>query len=837
MRIKGLKKFITVITTLAVSTGALGLFVSGGTRVNKLIAPSNQIKLTNPDQVKNMVDRHDNYNGERILTIDDKPNLLSNIYRNGKKLTVLEIVPFEAVSSFQMNANPQKFIDYWDYTFNEGDGFSQIGFNKTINASGAEYAAEIYDGNGNLVKKVQNYNAKDTATYTDNVYEWINMKFIGGRQIQLDWGGAISDISKHTLSDGSVRYTNTWDGAPGGTVKTETVKGYHIIYLDNNQQDLCPVDYPFSGYVVEHYTIGLNGRYSIADNEHKFTVTLTRYYDGREEYNGVETRNYYLDQLMGTLDKDNNLYYKFRKYFDENMEVITLRPCDLASFDFDSLEDDIDMVYIGGYLSPSINDGGSRQVVRNLMSSDYKISLSDALNNRYDNYKTGVFYKNSSGKFVEYKYSELINKQVWYDSYSYRNGAYVPNDMDWTTLKKLVNYIYGYNTTKYNYDSYVTVEIQGVTTNRYQKIPCLMEEGKSKQYPDYNMSKLIYMIQKVSDEYGTMDFLNFNDRKYNGGSIDLVNHTSLRADPTVNEAFLEYFQEYPNMYRNQLPNGQTYNGFIDFYLEETKPDGTPYYNSAGVTTAVEKTTKNSNWKASGKDVFNDIDYDGTIAITTTAVKFAADSTIMYYCYNVKDGAVQKNYNTESGRGLYYETRDMEEEEDNKIYPFAMFKYLIGLDETDVLTAPDCSFEDSYAGDKLIMDVEKTAAGSNTYATYYEKLEGITLDAEGNMIITYKATTDSGKLDKTILKYDDVELEVHDSAYFTGDRETAAVMEYKVPKSDDKNSLYYKILNGGKPVQLEAQNLVTYTKKGTQVTKNLKATASLYFVGRDIFDLD
>lgn len=716
MRRKKLGIIAGAVSILACAATVITLVVPSRAVDTKGLPSSNQGVVLYPDQIKAREVSPGNpiykevslernfFNGEKVLTIDDKPSLMANIMENGEKFTILEIVPYVWSSAYQVNAVPEKmdaFVKEHVKNHKEFADFVNNGINKWGDQGG--------------------FTHKFTVTTRYGTQELNNNQYHIG-----DNGALLKDQSGNSPYPDWTSYTLVWEDPHG------------------------------------KLSISDEGASEMANkNTHPFRFTFTVKNDGKYDVK-VESiiPNYFLDHLLGTSDDSKMFdgYYKgtdhtydiFREYFKDHMEVITLTPAEIQDYTYEySLkggakatahgvealllehkDDPIDLIYVGGIV---LRQG---QLYRNLMYFEDRIPGGVTLEqvfNKNDSLSTNVFYQSNK---KEYKFSELLSKRdstnkdiPWYNTSSKYNGVMKANDMDWSVLKALMEYVFGLDSYQ-NYNSTIErTDESGNVETTYYKIACIIDsnkinDGNSKarinDIKDLNMRKLIFLLTKVCDEEDTYDMYNFSMDKYTKSNPE----KAYLLDPT----------SYRKATKDSELNG-IYTGFLNYYTKEKDASGNPYTNSVGVKTAVVdyKGSIYKNWEESGLEVFKPILLDNNIALTNTSIAIGNEDINGQggYFFTQVPNNNQMNSNTNTSTGAYYAPREINNQ--SRIRADDVYRYLIGLDITDLMSVPKADFVENANFNPLEKAIGSSGDGS-VYVCYSPKK-----NADGTFDVEVKVT--------------------------------------------------------------------------------------------------
>lgn len=717
----------------------------------------------------------DPINGEVVLTADKKANVLTNIKKNGQKLTILEIVPYELMSIYSIfapNSNCEKIMNaYGDWIFRD--------------------------------------------------YETVK--------------------------------PNTCVLAEGGLER----EGFFLL----------------DGYDYNSIR-GRTGNH-IADADHPIEITKIG-----DTYKS-KILNYYIENLLDE-KRESSVY----KYFanNDNVEVKVVVPGKTSNEELEKIllgdGDPVDFIYVGSYLEGNGNYGNNGVILRNLFFSqgsfdadgnyvidnETKTDMYDLLRNgnitsAMDNkYHTGV-YKKSGSSYVEYKLSELYSSKVSFDSYSKVGSNYVPNDLNWDAVKKLMAYIFGYANTNY---IYVPVSEDGrMGTPQQQRISCVMQLDKRKSSNYFcdntsrcqsNIGKLYFLLAKTTDQANDKDKCEIT----HPAGFGTGTHTM--------------FCDIATCYHD--PN------YFMKYFSETKPDGSKYYNSNGVTTAAYNGDvawpleyNNNIYRVTTQDTWSWTSKTGTeytyrlpegkystpdIVLFDWADAYRKDlAKNLFYTSNILDGLYivynsvigvdgEKTRNMfDSGLSVTHSAGGFRKEgvynriEDAVGITFTQYNvvnYLLGIDDSDFLTPPDAEFENAQqAVNENVYTVYLYDGDNDTdsYTVKYSISDENRKMVDAKLIAKYKTIVGGVPTtkEKVVKTYSRAEVFGHEK-----------ITDTFVISADDPE-LYAAFQNMAVEFELTVTNELSIIKKNRvtgeqEITlKNLSDTAYLYMVYRDIKDLD
>lgn len=720
----------------------------------------------------------DMVNGEVILTADNKANVMTNIYKKKQKLTILEIVPYELASVYNVmmpdDAQRELVLKCAE------EFFKQFGMP-------AEYG---------------------TWQFVDDV---------------------------RLLSSG------VWGD--------EYIGSYSKLYTPNgNSTNSIATAYQ----PIELHREGEEGNY---------------------EYS-VYMPNYFMFKLMEGYEK-----YGIYDYFvnKENVEVKVVVPGQVTAGELldilvggdDKSYDPVDLIYVGGRAMD--NSGTSGNINRNLFMSlepetedDLAAMVQfakdganvDSLAERFG-YHTGVYYIDAGGNYTEYKVSELVSKGVWYDSYSYVNGEYKPNDFEWDEVQVLMEYIFG----NYN-DNYVHVDSKSGAKTQ-QRVSCSMSVAdlSTAIIGSCNIGKLYYLLCKTTDQASDIDGCTIRDTGYQSihASGNQSTHTPYFDFCTYYgspDYFLKkYFDNSGNAngtYSNGI-NTATYNGNVNWNINIDDRQGiingastTDFRHDKPYTEEIEKIKNNMmnplmTGDATEKgELFYIQDVVGgryTVYNGMLGLGSGAGNLVAFMTANAEyDGGYRKD--------ISHQRLDLAIGE-NFMGMFNIVNYLLGIDETDFLTPPDASFTEVGLGYSDSSVVKETEQGANPNAFFiYIYGDDYKYDAENYPImpdkisISYKAEDENSQmLDGAlkVCKLDGTEiatLATYDESVLKGLKEYNGTYEFAADAS------YYEDFFKGKvKFTFYVHNRATVKIKGKETTIDYTDTAELYIKQREMFELD
>ncbi len=718
----------------------------------------------------------DMVNGEVVLTADRKANVLTNIYKSKEKLTVLEIVPYELASVYNVLIPSEEQ-------------------RRLVEAYGDEIFAEF----GNPTSSELN--------------EW------GG----LNWGGA---TNYRLLTSGS-----------GAEVS------YSGKFHQGSQNQIASMFQP-----IELERIGEEGSYSYS----------------------VYMPNYYVWKLLKGYEKTRLFDYFANK---DNVEVKVVVPGQVTAAELQKMllgtddcgaaqPDPVDFIYVGGYAIA--NSGTSGNIYRNIFF-DTEIPADSAERSAMvkfakdgtgaDNFHTDVYRADGT----EYKVSELVSEKVWYNSYSKdASGNLVPNDLDWSEVEVLMNYIFG------NYNkNYLYVDDSG--HKEQQRISCEFQVSTlsngifmtDANGCDNNIGKLYYLLCKTSDQS--------SDREGCTLSHDM-GYTSIHTSDDIKTTHTPYFDittyYWDDNYFLKKNGFDTVNTVTNSNGVQTATyNGNPYWGFNIVDRQGLYTGWTENWFFLGDDYTEEIKRikDGSVFPLTTTMeyelfyihmvfnsRFAVYNGVLGVGPDATGNLLDFGLSHAWGEGgwrneISHQRLDLAVGE-NFMDQFNIVNYLLGVDETDFIVKPDASFtsvELVYADGTVVKEVEH-GADSNAFYTYIYD-DDYRYDADENVIypgtvkIGYKAEDESAKMVSGVLTayyLDGTPIKTL-ATYSEADLLDLEVLEAAYDVTGADSEVYQAFKDGNIYFTFTIQNKAVIKK----VEKTFTDTAYLYFKHRELFELD
>lgn len=856
-------------------------------------------------------------NGEKTLKAEDKANVLANIMENKQKLTILEIVPYELASVFQILIPDQEQSDlmasYGEEifdTFNVYDGDnvrilnSQNGAANNITDDGQPitvYANKV-DGVSDSQKldkavaiadAVINGYLYTNSTTADEVLSSVN-NAIASVGATAEWSTGFSNNNSQSGTDGSVSGEITVQvGDVSSSVslnqkifadyKTADLQDYFKASVtrdiltkitDSTTNDeideiaQAAVTSAFEklsmdGYIVDYWwsycektetTGAVNGKIHVDcgffvmkdwSDYSSYTLQYDISLNDKASYSySAEIENYYLDRLLEGYE-DTSIY----EYFSAgNVEVKTVIAGQLTSEDLFNEADPVDIIYVAGYAT-DLQGHIYRNAFFQQPIADAATAVDFLKNGTADDadelFSTNVYHK-VGNEYVEYTFSELISESVWYDSYTKIGNDYVPNELNWTQVKLIMEYIFGGYNTNYKYIYY---DDDGTEHSEIQRVSCMYQisafANSGEVTADNNMAKLYYLLCKTTDQPNT---------------------TALDKDIKT------YYKDDDYFYKK--------------YFTEKKADGTPYTYDNGITTAAYNDDVDWTLYFSAQGDVKWFFYE-----TTEAVR---SQTIVTSLYNMLTAEEQADFNSQlaekgslwilnqtkeyylfltswcnDGRYIPYNgvlgllnrngvdllkpytdqnwsdsgarLPGVENRLDGSNYTtISINNYFLGVDESDFITKPDAMFTTAEftEGADVNTVAAEMASNENAFVVYM-----YTSDVQyDNIRINFKANDSNGKLVSGNL-----------TAHYRAQNEsgmyvdkTVAVKEYTTDELAGKKEFtdYYDITKDNAELYEAFMNKTlyfTFTVKneveGKKKTYTLDDTAYLYFVYRQLKDLD
>lgn len=558
----------------------------------------------------------------------------------------------------------------------------------------------------------------------------------------------------------------------------------------------------------------------------------------------AEISNYYLERLLEGYE-DTDIY---RYYSSGNIEVRTVVGGQLTYDDLYSESDPVDIIYVAGYATDLkghiYRNAFFQQPVEDAETAVnfMKNGDAEAADELFD---TNVYHI-VDGEYVEYTFSELVDNQVWYDSYSKVGSQYVPNELSWNSVKLIMEYVFGEYNTNYKHVYY---DDDGTEHSQIQRVSCMYQVSafarSGSAAADNNMAKLYFLLCKTTDQPDT---------------------TALDKDIKT------YYRDPDYFYKK--------------YFSETKDDGTPYTYENGVTTAayngdvnwtvyysaqqdvkwflfeVTDATKLSERAASLFDRLTSEELaDFNSQLASDGSMWILNDTMDYYLfltswcndgryipYNGVVGLFNRN-----GVDLLKPSTDMNWSDSGARLPgvtnrfdsddyttISINNYFLGIDETDFITKPDALFTDAEFGmDSDVNSVNAEMASNRNAFVVYMYESGVYYD---DITINYRAADSNGKLVSGVLAahykvledgmYTDktVTVKEYDEALLAGRTEFT---DYFVIDRETQPELYDAFMNKTLSFTFTVQN----ETEGKNKVYTLSDTAYLYFVYRQLKDLD
>lgn len=721
----------------------------------------------------------DMVNGEFILTADNKANVMTNIYKKKQKLTILEIVPYELASVYNVMIPDDRQRELVH-----------------------ECAEEFFKQFGPPAKNDGTWNLAEDARLL-----------------------------------------------AGGTWGDEYTGSYSKLYTQNNYTN---------NFIASSYQ----------------PIELHRDGEAESYEYSVYMPNYFMFKLMEGYEK-----YGIYDYFvnKENVEVKVVVPGQVTAGDLQKIllgadngsMDPVDLIYVGGR---AVSDSGPKgNINRNLFMSlepksedDRAVMVQfakdganvDSLAERFG-YHTGVYYIDDGGNYTEYKVSELVSKKVWYDSYSYVNGEYKPNDFEWDEVQVLMEYIFG----NYN-DNYVHVDSKSGAKTQ-QRVSCSMSVAdlSSIIIGSTNIGKLYYLLCKTTDQASDIDGCTIRDTGYQSihASGNQSTHTPYFDFCTYYgspDYFLKkYFDNSGNAsatYSNGIST-VTYDGNVNWDIIVNDRQGiingaseTDFRHDKPYTDEIEKIKNNmmnpltvKGDIASGEMFYIHEVYSGNYTVYNGMLGLGAGVGNL-----IDFGFSNADYNGGYRDGVSHQRLDLAIGE-KFMGMFNIVNYLLGIDETDFLTPPDASFTEvglGYSDSSVVKEVEQ-GANPNAFFIYIYG-DDYKYDAENHPImpdkisISYKAEDENSQmLDGAlkVCKLDGTEiatLATYDESVLKGLKEYNGTYEFAADAS-----YYEDFFKGTVKFTFYVHNRATVKIKGKETTIDYTDTAELYIKQREMFELD
>ena len=924
------KRIIALIAVFAVAVTS-GLCIGGKSSIRAEESEVAGTTYYNVDQL----DTYNNgltdwVNGEKVLRAEDKANVLVNIMEKEQKLTILEIVPYELASVFDILVPNQEQSDliasYGDEIFNVFPEFeaagtrvldSQNGSANNITDDGqpitvySEKVAGVSDSSKLERAKTIAQAIVDSVMYTndttaddvinavndaiegcDAVAEWDSTQMfskvdaqsatdgmVTGRLIikvgELDSVVTISrpvvaeygveQIQEHIknciIRDISAKVTeSTTETEVKEIVLTSAQNAYDELAVDSSEYRLNIFDWYGPTYSKTDATATSDGKITIG---FRFDIVTKEDYNGwiGDKYNSVdwfytdvtidkpaynytaEIKSYYLDRLLEGYE-DTPIY----KYYDSgNVEVKTVVAGQLTYDDIYNEDDPVDIIYVAGYatdLSGHIyRNAFFQQPIEDAETAvDFMKNGDDAAADAL--FSTNVYHK-VDGEYVEYTFSELISEKVWYDSYSKVGDEYIPNELNWNSVKLIMEYVFGGYNTNYRHIYYDDDETEHV---EQQRVSCMYQisafANNGEATADNNMAKLYYLLCKTTDQPDTA---------------------------TLDKDIKTYYRDPDYFYKK--------------YFTETQVDGTPYTYDNGVTTAAYN--GDVDWKiyfSAQQDVkwfmfeVNNDTKTGSLVNSlyskfTEGEKATFESQLAergklwilnqtkdYYLFltswcndgryipyngvvgllnnngvNLLKPYTDKNWSDSGARLPGVENRF----DGNNYTTISINNYFLGIDETDFLTRPDAMFTNVVFTKNSVSDSvdAEMAANKNAFVVYmYES----NVDYDG-IAVHYKVTDKNAKLVSGALMAN-YKVKDESGKYVS---KSAVVKEYTEAELAGLNEFtdYYEIKDNAEIYQAFKDKNLTFTftvkseVEGKKKVYSLTDTANLYFVYRQLMNLD